>query len=98
MNEYFLKNPASKLDYTFDWASQILVGGEQISSDLGWTVTPDKAATGGLTVVLASNTTTTTTAILGGGKPGEAYLVASQIQTTNGRNVRRSLTIRIGNS
>ncbi len=98
MSEYFLKNPASELDYTFDWGSQILTGGEQVSADLGWTVTPDEAAAGGLGVVSASNTTTTTTAVLGGGKPGEAYLVASQIQTTNGRKVRRSLTIRIGNS
>ena len=98
MNEYFLKNPASKLDYTFDWGSQILTGSEQISGDLGWTVTPDKAAQGGLTVVSASNTLTTTTAVLGSGKPGEAYLVASLIQTTNGREIRRSLTVRIGNS
>ncbi|MHA1528736.1 MAG: phage fiber-tail adaptor protein [Alphaproteobacteria bacterium] len=98
MNEYFLKNPASELDYTFDWGSQILTGGEQITSDLGWTVTPDEAAAGGLVVVSTSNTSTTTTAVLGGGKPGEAYLVASHIQTTNGRKARRSLTIRIGNS
>ena len=98
MNEYFLKNPASELDYSFDWGSRMLTGGEQISADLGWTVTPDEAAAGGLAVVSASNTTTTTTAVLGGGKPGEAYLVASRIQTTNGRKVRRSLTIRIGNS
>lgn len=98
MSEYFLKNPASKLDYSFDWGTQILAAGEQISSDLGWTVTPDTAAVGGLAVISASNTQTTTTAVLGGGKAGEAYLVASHIQTTNGREIRRSLTIRIGNS
>lgn len=98
MNECLLKNPASKLDYSFDWGGQLLGAGEQISGDLGWSVTPDKAADGGLAVVSASSTQTTTTAVLGGGKPGEAYLVASHIQTTNGREIRRSLTVRIGNS
>ena len=98
MNEYFLKNPASELDYSFDWGVQILAAGEQISADLGWSVTPDTAVAGGLAVISASSTLTTTTVVLGGGKPGEAYLVASHIQTTNGRKVRRSLTIRIGNS
>ena len=51
MNEYFLKNPASELDYSFDWGTQILAAGEQISSDMGWTVTPDTAASGGLAVI-----------------------------------------------
>jgi hypothetical protein len=98
MDEYYLKNPASELDYTVDWNVRFLAAGEQISSDLGWSVTPDDAAAGGLAVVSASSTETTTTAILGGGRPGDAYAVSSRIQTTDGREIRKSLTIRVGNS
>jgi hypothetical protein len=98
MDEYHLKNPASELDYSIDWGAKVLRPGEQIGADLGWTVAPDDAGGGGLAVVSSSGTATTTTVVLGGGRPGEAYAVSSHIRTTDGREIRRSLTIRVGNS
>ena len=98
MSGYFLKNPGSLLDYSFDWGFQLFEPGETIETDLGWTIAPDNAASGGLTVDQTSSSATTTTAFLSGGRPGEAYLVCSQIRTTLGREVQRSMTIRVANN
>ena len=98
MSGYFLKNPGSLLDYSFDWGFQLFEAGEEIETDLGWTITPDEAANGGLALDSASSTVTTTTAFLSGGRPGEAYLVCSRIRTTLGREVQRSMTIRVANN
>ena len=96
MSGYFLKSPDSALDFSFDWGFQFLEGGETIQTDLGWTVHPDTVAAGGVVVDSAVSTPTTTTAVLSGGLPGEAYLVSSRIRTTAGREIQRSLTVRIG--
>jgi hypothetical protein len=98
MSGYFLKNPGSLLDYSFDWGFQLFEPGETIAADLGWTVVPENAAEGGLALDQTSTTPTTTTAFLSGGKPGEAYLVCSRIRTTLGREAQRSMTIRIANN
>lgn len=98
MSGYFVKNPGSSLDYSFDWGFQLFDGGETIDTDLGWTVHPDTAAAGGLTIQSTSNSPTTTTAFLAGGIPGEAYLVCSHVRSTGGREIQRSLTIRIANN
>jgi len=97
MSAYFVKNPDSALDFTFDWGFQFLEPGEQIETDLGWSVTPDTAADGGLAVTDSAQTFTTTTAILGAGRAGEAYLVQSRIRTDRGREIQRALTIRVAN-
>lgn len=95
---YFLKNPGSLLDYSFDWGFQLFETGETIETDLGWTIVPDLSGQGGLAVTQTSSSTTTTTAFLSGGWPGEAYMVCSRIRTTKGREVQRSMTIRIANN
>ena len=96
MSGYFVKNPTSNLDYTFDWGFQLLEGGETIASDLGWTVDPDTSASGGLRVDSSVASATTTTANLADGLPGDAYLVSSAIETNRGRRIdpdrRRYLT------
>ena len=97
MSGYFVKNPTSTLDYTFDWGFQLLDGGETISVDEGWTVDPDTSASGGLSLVVTASTPTTTTANLTGGIPGDAYLVSSAIQTDQGRRIERSLIVRVAN-
>ena len=97
MSGYFVKNPTSNLDYTFDWGFQLLEGGETIASDLGWTVDPDAAATGGLRVDSSMASATTTTANLADGLPGDAYLVSSAIETNRGRRIQRSLIVRVAN-
>ncbi|MEM7057334.1 MAG: hypothetical protein AAF557_07090 [Pseudomonadota bacterium] len=98
MTGYFLKNPGSTLDYTFDWGFQLLDDGETISSDLGWTIHPDAQASGGLSISSTSSSLTTTTAFLAGGRPGETYLICSRVQTTSGREVQRSMTVRVANN
>lgn len=97
MSGYFLKNPGSMLDYSFDWGFQLFEPGETIDTDLGWTIVPETSATGGLSLDSSTSTTTTTTAFLTGGRPGEAYLVCSRIRTSLGREVQRSMTIRVAN-
>lgn len=98
MSGYFLKNPGSVLDYSFDWGFQLLEGGETIASDLGWTVHPESAGSGGLVISSTNLTPTVTTANLSGGRPGEAYLICSRIRTTLGREVQRSMTVRVANN
>ena len=71
--------------------------GETITTDQGWTVHPDTTPTGGLAITSTASTPTTTTAFLSGGQAGDTYLLCSTIQTSGGRTVRRSLTVRIAN-
>ena len=97
MSGYFVKNPTSTLDYTFDWGFQLLDGGEIIATDLGWTLDPDASATGGLRLESNASSATTTTANLADGIPGDAYLVSSAIETTSGRRIERSLIVRVAN-
>lgn len=95
MSGYFVKNPSSTLDYSFDWGFQLLEGGETITNDLGWTVDPDASATGGLRIDSSASGATTTTAHLADGVPGDAYLVSSAIETSLGRRIERSLVVRV---
>lgn len=97
MSGYFVKNPTSTLDYTFDWGFQLLEGGETIASDEGWTVDPDASGAGGLSVLVTASTPTTTTAHLTDGVAGNAYLVSSAIVTDQGRRIERSLIVRVAN-
>jgi hypothetical protein len=97
MSGYFVKNPTSTLDYTFDWGFQLLEGGETISSDEGWTIDPDDSSAGGLSLSSTASTPTTTTAHLSGGVAGAAYLVSSAVQTNQGRRIERSLIVRVAN-
>lgn len=97
MSGYFVKNPTSTLDYTFDWGFQLLEGGETIASDEGWSIDPANGGDGGLVLNSTSATQTSTTAHLTGGVAGDAYLVSSAIQTDQGRRIERSLIVRVAN-
>lgn len=97
MSGYFVKNPTSNLDYTFDWGFQLLDGGEIIATDLGWTVDPDDSSPGGLRIDSTASSATTSTANLADGVPGNAYLVSSAIETNRGRRIERSLLVRVAN-
>ena len=97
MSGYFVKNPTSTLDYTFDWGFQLFEAGETIASDEGWSVDPDSSGAGGLSVLVTASTPTTTTAHLTGGIAGEAYQVSSAIQTDQGRRIERSQIVRVAN-
>ena len=96
MSGYLLKNANAVLDYSFDWDAGLFAPGEAISVDQGWTIVPDEP--GGLTVSSSSSGTTVTTVFLSGGESGAAYLVSSRVVTSQGREMQRSLTVRIGNN
>ena len=98
MSGYYVKNPGTVLDLTFDWGVQFLESGETIATDQGWTVHPDDASGGGISVQSSASTSTTTTAFLAGGRAGDAYLVSSSILTSQGREIRRAMTVRVANT
>lgn len=97
MNGYFVKDPAGVLDLSFDWSVGHLDPGESIATDLGWTVVPDDPPDG-LAIQSNSQAQTTTTAFLSGGVTGDAYLVSSRVATDQGREIQRSIVVRIANS
>ena len=98
MSGYYVKNPGSTLDFTFDWDALFLKDGETIQTDLGWAVHPDGAGSGGLGVASFASTPTTTTVFLENGVSGEAYLASNTIVTDQGREIRRAITVRIANT
>ncbi len=95
MSGIFLKDADSDLDHTFEWSAQILDAGETIENDLGWTLHPQDGA---LFVGATNHSPTTTTVRLSGGVPGQAYLVCSNIVTTTGREIQRSIMVRVANT
>lgn len=83
----FLKDPASVLDYVWDW-SAYLADGETISSK---TITVDD----GLDLDSSSDDDTTVTVWLSGGTVRTVYKVACLITTSAGRTDERTMTIRV---
>jgi len=79
------KDPASTLDYVFDW-SEWLAG--DIISTSGWVAPPDLTVENG-----AGKTDTTTTVWLSGGIAGKRYEVVNQITTAGGRVSERTLSL-----
>jgi hypothetical protein len=95
MSAFFVKNTGSDLDHTFEWTAQILDGGETIETDLGWTLHPEGD---GLSIGQSAHSPTTTTVRLTGGVPGRAYLVCSNVLTSAGREIQRSILVRVANT
>lgn len=98
MNGYFVKNPGSVTDFTFDWTENALSSGETISADLGWIIHPAEAGPDALVVQSSSHTPTATTVVLAGGIPGHVYLASSRIRSSQGHEIERALTVRIANT
>jgi len=98
MSGYHLKNPGSTAELAIDWSLSALGEGEEIEADLGWAVEPAQAGPDALLPVLSGMTATTTSVRLAGGRPGDAYMVESHVRTTAGRELRRALTVRVGDS
>ncbi|MEX0299200.1 MAG: hypothetical protein AB3N28_09025 [Kordiimonas sp.] len=87
----FAKDPASTVDYSFDWAGW-LTSGEQISSAT-WSVDPISANAPTLGTEIAAGTTRGV--YVSGGVAGHRYRVACKIETDAGRVAERSLTLRV---
>lgn len=88
-----LKDPASVLDFTHDWASY-LQAAETISTS-AWAASPTTASP--LTVDSDTETTTTATVWLSGGLLGQVYRVVNTITTNQGRTEERTIVVRMEN-
>ncbi len=97
MSGYFIKSPAAVLDVTFTWADQLDGAHETVATDLGWSIEPDEADAGGMTVSASSHADETTTVHLAGGITGAAYQVRNRVLTSEGRELERSLALRVAN-
>lgn len=93
----FTKDPDDILDYGFNWGSQWLSTSEIITSS-SWT------ASAGITIGNGSNgaglptyTNTATTVWVIGGTAGQPYTLTNRITTNQGRQVDRTMTIRVVN-
>ena len=85
-NITFTKDPDSVLDYIMDFSDWLDT--DTITSH---TVTVDS----GITKDSSSNTTTTVTAWISGGTAGNTYDVTFRITTVGGREIDRTIRIRI---
>ena len=87
----FAKDPASSVDYSFDWAGW-LTGGETITS-ANWTVDPssDTAPSLGTKIEVGN----TRGVYVSGGQAGHRYRLSCRVDTDAGRVAERSLTLRV---
>lgn len=91
MADNYVKDPAARLDYTWDWSEWLDEVDDTISSA---TVT----VPAGLTAVGApSVTTTAVTQRISGGALDDAHTVVCQITTAGGLIDERSIHLTIGN-
>lgn len=87
----FAKDPASSVDYSFDWAGW-LTSGEQITAAT-WSVDPvsDTAPQLGTSI----DTGSVRGIYVSGGVAGHRYRLSCRVETDAGRVAERSLTLRV---
>jgi hypothetical protein len=91
-----IADPSDKKDYTYNWASRLLVGGEDVGDTIStstWTVPTGITQT----TPTPSNTTTTTTIWLTGGTDGVHYKITNHVTTAQGREYDRSFVVQVKN-
>lgn len=91
MSDSYTKDPAARLDYTWDWSEWL--------ADITDTITSATVTVpAGLTAVgLPSYTTTAVTQRIEGGALDNAYTVVCQITTVGGLIDERSISLTISN-
>lgn len=94
MGGYVLKKASSELDWVLSWANGYLEPGEYVEADLGWRVLPVEGAED-LRVVSQRIERTASHAVVAGGVPGKVYMVSASVRTTFGRDLERSVVMRI---
>ena len=82
-----VKDPDSRIDFEFDWATAYPDGQAIVASD--WTIAPTEA--GGVTAVGMAQSTAT----LAGGVAGHVYRVTNRVTLSDGQIDERSMTIRV---
>jgi len=85
MGKAFDKDPDARLDYSADW-SDWLTTDETISTSL-WIIPT------GLTKESENNTGTIATVWVSGGEAGQSYRITNKIQTSAGREDKRTITL-----
>ncbi|MBV7255210.1 hypothetical protein KCG44_00275 [Pacificimonas sp. WHA3] len=88
---FYLKSPASEIDYAVDWSAGYL-DGETVTAS-AWRIEPEEPD--GLVVGVTVTGPQRTAATLMGGCEGHVYRVANDVTLSDGRRDTRTLTIRI---
>lgn len=89
----FAKDPASTLDYSFDWSGW-LIPGETIDSNV-WSIGPAGAGAASIVVGSESESADTRAVLVTGGTTGNRYRLSCRIITNGGRTNERSATLRV---
>ena len=88
---FYLKNPASLVDYEIDWS--LPAGRTIVASD--WTVEP--AEPGGLAVDAAELAGARAVARIAGGRVGHVYSLSNRATFADGQTEVRTITLRVEN-
>ncbi len=86
-----VKDPATRIDYAFDWSAAYPAGQAVTGSD--WDVVPDEAE--GVAIVAAAHGLLQTTATLTGGVAGRVYRVTNRVTLSDGQVDERSMSVRV---
>jgi len=86
--KFFVKDPASTLDYNMDWT--LWLDGDDITIST-WVIDSP------LVSMSESETTKITTIFVAGGVDGETYTLTNNINTISGRVDERSIILRVAN-
>lgn len=87
-----LKDPEAVLDYSIDWGTEYLIGGDLIA-DSQWSVVPVELD--GVSIVGSDFDATTATVKAAGGLPGRIYRLVNEIALGSGRIDSRSIVLRV---
>ena len=86
---YYLKDPASRIDYAIEWLPSL--GGQAIAASQ-WIVAPAEA--GGLAIEEERFDAARTAATIGGGVAGHVYSLSNRVTLSDGTIEERSITLR----
>ena len=88
---FYLKDPASSIDYTVDWGAGYLDG--QTIAASSWRVEPQEA--GGLVAEASATGSGRTIVTLAKGRSGRVYRVVNKVTLSDGRSDERTVSIRV---
>ena len=88
---FYLKDPASRIDYAMDWAREAAAGQSIVAST--WTVAPAEA--GGLEIEDDSFGQLRSKVRISGGIAGHVYALTNRVTLSDTKIDERSLTLRV---
>ncbi|MEM8870622.1 MAG: hypothetical protein AAGB10_04515 [Pseudomonadota bacterium] len=94
MSGYLLKSAEQETLATIDWSEGYLGVDEYVDADLGWSVVPAGSAQPPRIVRQAFDLTTSYARIADGDE-GAVYMLAAKARTNTGRDLERSIVLRI---